>query len=137
MLRSTIARPRSAPHIILSELITDFEDGDRLGWLHPSHGPFPDFAGVFIDESSGDKFEVLVWEDKTGWISAVQGDDYYHNGFPRSYRWWPNGHDFRKLHCSPHRGAVFDVEINGTNVAKEIAQASVHMVILTELAVRG
>jgi hypothetical protein len=114
----------------LIKIIRGFREGSRLDWLHPSNGPLPDFAGIY--QRDDEKFEVLAWDDSYSWITMVCGPDWFHGGYPMSYRWWP-GEDSSKVWCRPNKGDIYDVDVkpNG-QMLKQIAAASVHVHIMTE-----
>lgn len=122
-----------APELVLVQVINGFREGSRLDWLHPSHGRFPDFVGVYRDTETNEEFEVLVWDLGDDWISAAQGPDTYHSGYPRSFR-WKLGEEM-VTSCAPSRGEVFEVQLRKgeqQSVLKQIACASVHVLIATE-----
>ena len=117
------------------ERFDDFVDGARYDWLHPSHGRFPDLACIMEDDNNGDRFEILVWDCCLEWVVAACGPDKYHNGFPRSYRWYPNQAEPTSISCSPTKGDVYEVDIEWTteeDVLNQVARASAIVHRLTE-----
>lgn len=115
----------------LIKIIRGFSEGARLDWLHPSHGPFPDFAAIY--ENDEHRFEALAWETHSSWISAVCGPDRYHSGFPKSYRWFRG--EGETVWCSPSKGKIYDAKIclDGKNsITNQVAVASVLVHIKTE-----
>jgi hypothetical protein len=117
----------------LVKAIRGFREGARLDWLHPSNGPFPDFAAIYQDSDTEEKFEVLVWDDEVSWVSMVCGSDTFHNGYPRSYRWWPDAPEPKSISCQPAKGKIFDVDIYVKgNMLRQVATASVRLHAMTE-----
>ena len=114
----------------LVKVIRGFREGARLDWLHPSHGPLPDFAAEY--EQGGDTFEALAWDDGYSWITMVCGPDWCHGGYPMSYRWWPH-EDPSKIWCRPGKGNIYDVDVHElSSMLHQVAVASVHVHIMTE-----
>jgi hypothetical protein len=117
----------------LIKYLRGFREGARLDWLHPSHGPFPDFAAIYQDSETGEKLEVLAWDDNVSWVAMVCGSDTYHNGHPRSYRWWPDEPEPKSISCQPAKGKIFDVDVDWSgNMLKQVAAASVSLHMMTE-----
>lgn len=113
------------------QLLRGFSEGGRLDWLHPSHGPFPDYAAIYEDQASGDRFEVLLWEVTPSWIALVQGPDRYHNGYPMSYRWWfKNGW----IWCRPNKSCVYEIRAPQNDTLPFIASSSIHTHVMCEPA---
>lgn len=114
----------------LVQVLRGFTEGARFNWLHPSHGPLPDFAGIYID--GDDQFEVLSWDTDINWVAAVCGPRQYHGGYPLSYRWWKD--DGKNIWCRPNKGDVYDVELtDGINhPVRQVAVASIHVHVMTE-----
>lgn len=112
----------------LVKIIRGFTEGSRFDWLHPTNGPFPDFAGIF--QEGDEQFEVLAWDDDPSWITMVCGPDWYHGGYPHSYRWWQ---DEKRIWCRPNKGDIYDVEVHrNKQMLRQVAAASVHVHIMTE-----
>jgi hypothetical protein len=112
----------------LSKVIRGFTEGARLDWLHPSHGPMPDFAAEYRYEE--DLFQVLAWEDGDSWISMVCGPDWCHGGYPMSFRWWRGD---QGLWCNAGKGKVYDVETHDlSSLLHQVSAASVHVHIDSE-----
>ncbi len=120
----------------LVKYIRGFTEGARLDWLHPSNGPFPDFAAIYQDSEIAGEFEVLAWDDRVSWISMVCGPDHYHGGYPHSYRWWPDAPEPKIVTCRPTKGEIYDVNVNWeageAGMLKQVSTASVRLHILTE-----
>jgi hypothetical protein len=115
----------------LVKIMRGFREGARFDWLHPSNGPLPDFAAIYEGEEG--QFEVLSWDVEYSWISMVCGPDWYHGGYPRSYRWWPDSPEPRTIWCRPTKGAIYDVEVKPKkDMLRQIAVASIHLHIMTE-----
>jgi len=115
----------------LSKIIRGFREGARLDWLHPSHGPLPDFAAIYEDD--GNEFEVLAWDCGYSWISMVCGPDWCHGGYPMSYRWWPDAPEPKTIWCRPTKGDIYDVDVKPKeNMLRQIAVASIHVHQMTE-----
>lgn len=114
----------------LTKVIRGFTEGARFDWLHPSHGPLPDFAAEYRD--GDDLYEVLAWDDGGySWVTMVCGPDHIHGGYPISYRWWPRDDD--TIWCKQGKGSIYDVDIkpNGSLI-RQVAVASIHMHIMSE-----
>jgi hypothetical protein len=123
----------------LIQTIRGFTEGGRFDWLHPSHGRFPDFAAEYKNEHD-EQFVALVWDDGFSWVAMVQGPDWYHGGYPHSYRWWPNGPEPTTIWCRPSKGLVYDVDLQWSErskILKQVATASVHTHIMTEAYPEG
>jgi hypothetical protein len=86
---------------------------------------------VGIYQDGDEKFEVLVWDDDFSWIAAVCGPDWYHGGYPMSYRWWMEA-DGPAVWCRPTKGDIYDILLRRGNKLRQIAAASIHVHIATE-----
>ena len=66
----------------LIERITTWVEDGRIGdWLHPTHGPFPNFAAKYEDEDGA--YISAVWiigprDEPRAWISIVEGPEEMH-----------------------------------------------------------
>ena len=103
----------------LIQVLRGFTEGGRFDWLHPTHGPFPDFAAIYANET-GAQFEVLSWDRSRNFVAAVCGPDNYHHGYPRSYLWWPG--EGSSIWCRPNKGKIYDAQIHhGSEQMRDLA----------------
>lgn len=75
----------------LIERIEIWQDGCRFSYLHPTYGPFPDFAGVYEDVE-GYRFLGCAWVDGDSWVVLVEGPKVngpriWTAGLLSTYRW--------------------------------------------------
>lgn len=115
----------------LLQVLRGFSEGSRFDWLHPSNGPLPDFAGIY-QNGDGEKFEALSWDTDSSWVAAVCGPDWYHGGYPMSYRWWQG--EGSNIWCRPTKGKIYDSQLVGRldHPVRQVAVASIHVHVMTE-----
>ena len=121
----------SSVAIRLHRVLRGFSEGSRLDWLHPSNGPFPDFAAQYSHESG--LFEVLAWDGEKTWVTTVCGPPNYHSGIPKSYRWWRGG--CGTFWCRVSKGEIYDAAVHSDSIdpiVRQLAASSVRVHILTD-----
>jgi hypothetical protein len=110
-----------------------WEEGNRIGdWLHPSYGPFPDFAAIYEDKKA--KYISAVWKIGTeipnGWSCMVEGRLTYKNldtfKIARTYYWKIINRCPVKVHCKITKNYSIDYEINGDFI-RNIAEMSINI----------
>jgi hypothetical protein len=106
--------------LTLIKEIEGFTEGAFLHWLHPKHGPFPDFAGEFEDQD-GVVYTCGVWEVKdNAWVTFTFAEGEY----PRTLRWALG----IKMWCCPAKGRIYEFnqgKLKGQDLLKSIATHSI------------
>jgi hypothetical protein len=105
--------------------IDGFREGAFLHWLHPRHGPFPDFVGEFEDDD-GVIYTCGVWKvGDDAWVTFTFSED----GYPKTLR-WSRG---TKLWCWPAKGRIFEFnpgKLKGVDLLKSIATHSIAVYVI-------
>lgn len=112
----------------LIEKITMWVEDGRIGdWLHPTHGPFPNFAARYKDEEG--EYISAVWSigtnDDPSWASMVEGPSSI-RAVPLSYHWRVTRSDPPTVSTKIHKYQIVDMKIpKGNSVMHMIAKMSI------------